>query len=193
MSRYSDTHYACLIRNRFKEDFARLLPVSNYLVGGSAETPDHPFLRSVILHHVAARAGRSAVLSQTQCLQTYECIQDNITTMQTTEPSRDILRALLILSYCPNRRHEPLFAAPDPFRAAVSAYDAARDLCLDLLPSRLVGLKVADLKDEWTRTLLDDACLVSTADWAKTFLTLGVVVCYRSSIHLVCQAVSRPS
>lgn len=160
-----------LTRHRFKQDFACLLPVCNYLVGNSSETPNHPFLRSVILHHVAARAGRTAVLSQTQCRQTYECVQDNITTVQTTEPTRDILRALLILSYCPNRQHGPLFAAPDPFRAAVSAYDAARDLCLDLLPSRLSALKAADLENEWTRTMLDDACLVSTADYAKTCLT----------------------
>jgi hypothetical protein len=145
--------------HRFKEDFGRLLPVSDYLVGH--DTPDHPFLRAVILHHVAARAGRTAVLSPLQCLQTYECVHENINAMQTAEPSRDILRALLILSYCPHRQHEPLFTAPDPFRAAVFAYDAAKNMCSDLLPARLSTLKAVDLKDEWNQRLLDDTCLVS--------------------------------
>lgn len=101
------------------------------------------------------------MLSPLQCLQTYECVQDNINAMQTAEPSRDILRALLILSYCPHRQHEPLFTAPDPFRAAVFAYDAAKNMCFDLLPARLSTLKAVDMKDEWNQRLLDDACLVS--------------------------------
>lgn len=177
---------AWLTRNRFKEDFARLLPVSNYLVGNHLETPDHPLLRAVILHHVAARAGRTAVMSPLQCLQIYECIQDNITAVQTAEPSRDILRALLILSYCPNRQHEPLFAAPDPFRAALSAYDAARDMCFDLLPARLSTLKAADMKDEWNQRLLDDACLVSRSKClTEGHVSRLEVVCHRSSIYLV--------
>ncbi|KAJ9107645.1 hypothetical protein QFC21_001105 [Naganishia friedmannii] len=167
------------VYSKFKEDFGRLLPVSDYLFGCSVQQlPDHPFIRAAILHHVAARAGRAAVLSRPQCLRIYDCIQDHLLAVQSAEPSRDILRALLILSYCSNRQHSPIFAVPDSSKAATLAYDMAKDLCLDSMITKLPALRAADLKEEWNRQLLDNAALwyaiAHRHIWIKLLKSVGV-------------------
>lgn len=109
--------------------------------------------------------------------------------VQSAEPSRDILRALLILSYCSNRQYAPIFAVPDCFKAAALAYDMAKDLCLDYTIAKLPTLRPADLKEEWNRRLLDNAALVSLhfIDAVRLLDTecVHTVVCYRSSIYMV--------
>jgi hypothetical protein len=102
--------------------------------------------------------------------------------VQTAEPSRDVLRALLILSYCPNRRYEAPFASPDPFRAAALALDIAKNMCLDLTVSRLPALRVADMQHDWNKRLLDDACLVSASNWLLDLAYGLTVVCNSTSL-----------
>ncbi|KAJ9121443.1 hypothetical protein QFC24_004781 [Naganishia onofrii] len=165
--------------SKFKECFGRLLPVSDYLFGCNVQQlPNHPFIRAAIIHHVAARGGQTALLSRQQCLRIYDCIQDHLLAVQSAEPSRDILRALLILSYCSNRQYAPTFAVPDCFKAAALAYDMAKDLCLDYTIAKLPTLRPADLKEEWNKRLLDNAALwyaiAHRYTWMKLLRSVGM-------------------